>query len=198
MKRLVALAAVLIAVGAARAQDDHAAKTVRSGDFAMAQILNSLSRPTHARVDVNDIKIPSGEVTRCESYTHGNHTVSDCSPHTRFEEVHQLILLFSLNGQSVKVVAGCSSLVDGRHCHGFAELASTNLPDCHGVNPFVCVTKGIGTFQIEGKKKKHRYFVYPVEGGKPNRRYEIPVVTVNEQRLVDFDKGSWEPIEKEK
>jgi hypothetical protein len=198
MNRLIALATVLIAVAAAGAQDDRAPKIVRPDDVAMAQILNSLSRPTQAQVDVNDIKIPSGEVTRCDSYTHGNHTESDCGPHTRFEEVHQLVLLFSVNGQSVKIVAGCSSLTDGSRCHGFTELAGTNLPNCRGVNPFVCVTKGIGTFQIEGKKKKHQYFAYPVEGGKPNRRYEIPVVTVNEERLVDFDRGSWEPIEKAK
>ena len=93
MKQPVLLAVILIAAGAggANAQGDHATTAVRPSDVAMAQILDSLSHPTSAKAQA---KIPSGEVTRCESYTQGNHTVSDCSPHTRFEEIHQLILLF--------------------------------------------------------------------------------------------------------
>ncbi|MGD0568644.1 MAG: hypothetical protein ABSA78_09590 [Candidatus Sulfotelmatobacter sp.] len=198
MKKVVPLVVVLVAVGIAQAQDDHAARTVRPSDALIAQILNSLSRPTPAEVQTNDIKIPGAEFTRCDSYTQGNHTESDCSPHRRFQEVHQLILIFSVNGRSVKVVAGCSSLLGDRHCQGFGELARTALPDCHGDNPSVCTAKGSGIFQVEGRKRKHQYFVYPVEGGKPNHRYEIPVATVDDERLVDFDSGSWEPAEKGK
>jgi hypothetical protein len=159
-------------------------------DPVTAQILDTLSRPTFAEIEANDIKVPNGEVTQCEEYKNGNHAESTCAPHTRFEEIHQLILHFSLNGQSIKVIAGCSSYANGRDCHTFGDLGDPFTITCGpAADPKVqvCTTKGSRTFQIEANKKKHNWFVYPVEGGKPNRRYKIPLASVNDKTVIMGD-----------
>jgi hypothetical protein len=127
--RLVCLSAISLVLACFASAFGQTAVLTSSGDGsrptpnpAVAQILDSLSRPTVAEIEANDIKVPTGEVTHCEDYTKGNQTESTCSPQTRFEEIHQLILHFSLNGQSVKVIAGCSSLSNGRDCQTFGDL----------------------------------------------------------------------------
>jgi hypothetical protein len=151
------------------------------------QILDSLRHPTHAEVEANDITVPGGEVTRCEGYINGNRTESTCSSQVRLNGVHQLVLHFSLNGESIRVTAGCSPLAGDRDCHTFGELGDPFSLACGpAADPKVrvCTTKGSGTFQIEADRKKHKYFVYPVQGGKANRRYKIPLAAVNEKTVV--------------
>ena len=156
-------------------------------DPETARILDSLSRPTLAAFEAIDSKFPIGEVTKCEGYTNGNQTESTCSPYTRFEEHHVLKLHFSLNGQSVEVIAGCSPHENGRGCHTFGYLGDPFTIACGpAADPKVqaCTTKGSRTFLIEANKKKHTWFVYPVEGGKPNRRDKIELASVNGRIVI--------------
>jgi hypothetical protein len=174
----VVLAMLFIAGLLAHAQTD-AAKTVRSSDPAVASILEFLSHPNSAHVQANDIRVAVGEYTHCE--THGSST--DCTPRTNFESEYQLVLAFNFNGQPIKVVGGCSPS-ESRHCQGFSWLGGTR-PDCRFTSKavYVCTNEGSSnTFLIEKKKWKtiHEYFIYPVEGGKPNRRYYIPLAAIND------------------
>lgn len=91
MKNIL-ICAVLLTAGTLAFGQTGLPKTVLSTDPAVADILSSLSHPTPATIEVNEIKVPSGEVLKCEAYTRGNYTESTCSPHARFEEIHQVIL----------------------------------------------------------------------------------------------------------
>jgi hypothetical protein len=140
-------------------------------DPVTAQILDALSHPTQAEIEANDITVSGG---------------AGVQPSIRNAEIHRLILHFSVNGQSIEVIAGCSTL-DDRDCHTFGELGDPSSLACGpGGDPKVrvCTTKGSRTFQIEANKKEHGYFVYPVEGGKPNRRYKIPLASINDKVVV--------------
>jgi len=176
MHHQFALSMLLFAGLLGHAQTDSA-KTVLSSDPAIASILESLSHPTTAHVEANDIQVPVGEYTHCE--THGSST--DCAPRTNFEREYQLVLVFNLNGKSVKVVGGCASY-ESPHCRGFSWLGGAS-PNCRytSKNVYVCTTEGSNVFLIEKKKWEtiHRYFIYPVERSKPNHRYYIPLATIN-------------------
>ena len=93
-----------------------------------------------------------------------------------------MVLVFNLNGQSVKVVGFCDSLNE-RRCREFSWLGSTT-PNCRytSKNVYTCTTEGSNVFLIEKKKWEsiHIYFIYPVEGKKPNHRYYIPLATIND------------------
>jgi hypothetical protein len=159
LKNILIWALMLTAFASAFSQTD-AQKTVRSSDPAIVQILSSLSHPTSAELQVNDI------------------TVSEA------EQIHRVVFHFNLNGQSVKVVGGCSTFSqDSRHCGSLLWLGNMESLTCKGNRPVVCTTTGSGTFLIE-KRKKKGYLVHPVEGGKANTHVEIPVTTIDDRVLL--------------
>ncbi len=160
MKTILTWAFMFIAFASAFGQTDTP-KTVRSDDPAIAQILNSLSHPNSAELQANDIKVSVGD------------------------EVHRVVFHFNLGGQSVKVVAGCSTFSqDSRHCGSLLWLGNMQTLSCTGTRPVVCATTGSGTFVIEKQKKKKGYLVHPVEGGKANNHVEIPVTTIDDRVLL--------------
>ena len=175
-----ALSMLLFAGLPGYAQTDSA-KTVRSSDPTIASILESLSHPTSAHVEANDIRVPLGEYTHCE--THGSST--DCAARTNFEREYQLVLVFNLGGQSVKVIGACSPS-ESSSCKDFSWLG-LGMPNCRytSKNVYVCTTEGSNMFVIEKKKWKQtqRYFIYPVEG-KPNRHLYIPLAAINDMAVL--------------
>src|SRR5215472_18539461 len=91
-------------------------RELRSSHPSVARTLEALSHPSQATVEVQEIKIPAGQYTHCVTGTNGNRTNSDCALKTRFEEIHRLILTFSLDGRPVEAVGGCSSFEPDRRC----------------------------------------------------------------------------------
>jgi len=195
MKRLGALtvvfalalagATIFIAVGLFAQTDDNV-KLLRATDPAVAPLLAALSHPTRAAVEVDEITVPWGEYTHCETETRGTRSSSDCAPQTRFEHGHRLVLSLTVDGQPVKVIGGCYSFEHDPHCEsivlgGVGRAECGDKADSAGkVTHNVCTEKGWGTFVIE--KRKKRYFIYPVEG-KPNHRYYIPLATINDMAV---------------
>ena len=150
------------------------AKTVRSDDPAVAPILDSFSRPTLTHFQVNEIKTATGEYTHCE--THGAST--DCTPQTKFLVVYQLILMFDVNGKTVKIVGGCLPSEE-RHCKSLMPLSTTPL-QCGAVEKDVrrCSVEGWNRFVIE--KKKRQYYIYPAFYNKPDRHFYIPLASIDD------------------
>ena len=180
------MALALLTVAGLSAQTGST-KQVRSSDPAVSRILVALSQPSRATAEVQEIKIPAGDYTHCVTTTSGNRSDSDCSPRTRFEQMHKLILRFTVDGRPVEVVGGCSSYEHDRRC-GMIALGGMAPPECRDVtNPAgvathnVCSEKGTGIFVVE--KKKNRFYIYPVEG-KPNRRYYIPLATIDGTAII--------------
>ncbi len=150
--------------------------SAQSSDPLVAPIIEALSHPTQAHLEVNTIRVDAGTYTHCE--THGSS--SDCEPRTKFHELYQLVLTFELSGKSIKVLGGCDPFFGDRHCHEFSWLGEALIPNCRTTSKgvYVCTTTGSKEFVIE--RKKREYFIYPVEGGKPNRHYYIPLMRIND------------------
>jgi len=184
IRRTIILALVIAAGLSAQTGNT---RELRSSDPAVAPILEALSHPSQATVEVQEIKIPAAQDTHCVTRTYRNRTDSDCAPQTRFEEMHRLILTFSLGGRPVRVIGGCSSFEHDRRC-GVIALGGLGPVECHDetnqtgdVTHSVCSAKGAGNFVVE---KKKGFFIYPVEG-KPTRS--------NEQDLGGSDSASGTP-----
>jgi hypothetical protein len=160
MRKTVVLILFIAAVLSAQTGN----RSVGSSDPAVARILESLSHPSRATVEVQEIKIPAGEYTHCVARTNGNRTDSDCVPQTRFEEMHRLILTFSLDGRPVEVTGGCSSYEHDRRC-GLIALG------------------GLGAGQCRNETNQAGDITHPVEG-KPNRRYYIPLARIDGATIV--------------
>jgi hypothetical protein len=130
-----------LAIAAGLSAQTGETREVLSSDPTVARILESLSHPSQARVEVQEIKIPAGQYTHCVTRPSGNRTDSDCVPQTRFEEVHKLALTFSLSGRAVEVIGGCSSLENDHRC-GRIALGGMGPVECNdGTNQVGDVTR---------------------------------------------------------
>ena len=166
---------ILFAVATLWAQNDQA-KTVRSTDPAIAPILESLmTHPKSAKVQAQSINVGFGEYAHCE--IHGSDM--DCDPRTKIHRINRLVLMFDFGGRSVEVIGGCSPS-DNRHCGELTHLGEAASLSCSepSKDVYVCMTTGWNNFLIE--RKKGAYFIFPVEvGNKPNRRYYIPLASID-------------------
>lgn len=92
--------------------------------------------------------------------------------------VYQLILMFDVNGKTVKIVGGCLPSEE-RHCKSLMPLSTTPL-QCGAVEKDVrrCSVEGWNRFVIE--KKKRQYYIYPAFYNKPDRHFYIPLASIDD------------------
>jgi hypothetical protein len=159
-------------------------RLVPASDPSVAPILEMFKQPTSAWVVVNDVRIKTSESIVCRSSSQSigviDSTTTVCDPRGNFLEEHQLILSLNFHGHPVEVIGGCSS-GDDRRCTTFQWLGDIRSLKYHQNSAAqISTSAGAGDFVIERRKgRMHMYYIYPVEGRKPNHRYYIPLATVN-------------------